>query len=360
MNALKNIGNMFVFPAPSSSRRRRPHSAGHLRHVEHVHTRRPSRSRSQDSPPPEYSLFSEPSLRDTLRETARQTQAVLHALFRELGTTAEAQAYFSTKHTLDNPLRLDSALCPRFREQIRIRVINEDTLNAGIDAAARASQDDATHHNPYPAIVNFADRNRPGGGWLNGAMAQEESLCYRSSLSLSLDGKRGHYPLSAREAEVIYSPFVVVVRGDLASGHQLLLDSHGGGAMAHNLPVVSALTVNAIRRPDVRQISPLSGSAVAHDKYVFQRDRDRTLTKDKMRLVLRVAAWHRHRHLVLGAMGCGVYANPPEDVAHCWLEVLREDEFRGNWWRSVCFAIYDPKKEGNYEIFSRVLHDQKV
>lgn len=81
-----------------------------------------------------------------------------------------------------------------------------------------------------------------------------------------------------------------------------------------------------------------------------------------MRLALRMAASHGKRSLVLGAFGCGVYANPPEDVAQCWLEVLQDDEFRlaGNWWRDVCFAIYDPKGEGNYDVFRRVLDGQKV
>ncbi|KAH6622563.1 hypothetical protein F5144DRAFT_594897 [Chaetomium tenue] len=95
-------------------------------------------------------------------------------------------------------------------------------------------------------------------------------------------------------------------------------------------------------------------------KTVFQSDTDRDLTKRNMRLVLRIAAHHRHRHLVLGALGCGVYANPPEDVAHCWLEVLREDEFSGGWWRQICFAVFDPSGTGNYDVFRRVLHDQQV
>jgi uncharacterized protein (TIGR02452 family) len=79
-----------------------------------------------------------------------------------------------------------------------------------------------------------------------------------------------------------------------------------------------------------------------------------------MRLALRIAATNGHGMLVLGALGCGVYANPPGEVANCWLEVLREAEFRGNWWREVCFAVYDPKNEGNFAVFERVLAGKKV
>ena len=168
-----------------------------------------------------------------------------------------------------------------------------------------------------------------------------------------------HYPLSGTEAEALYAPWVVVIRGDLPSGHRLLLNagSATGEVMdPRELPVVSVLTVAAIKRPRLRKVGSLDGGW----KWVFQRDRDRSFTKDKMRLVLRVAASYGHRHLVLGALGCGVYANPPEDVAWCWLEVMREDEFRGNWWKTVVFAVYDPKNEGNFEIFNRVLGGKAV
>lgn len=84
------------------------------------------------------------------------------------------------------------------------------------------------------------------------------------------------------------------------------------------------------------------------------------LTKTKMRLALRVAANNGHVMLVLGALGCGVYANPPAEIAKFWLEVLREDEFHGNLWREVYFAVYDSKNNGSFEIFRRVLDGKKV
>jgi uncharacterized protein (TIGR02452 family) len=185
-------------------------------------------------------------------------------------------------------------------------------------------------------------------------VAQEEALCYRSTLALSLHPK--HYPLARDEA--LYSPHVVVLREEMAYGHGLL------NVPVSQLPVVSAVTVAAICRPDVHSFTlPTAGPggvARTREKHVFALDRDRNFTKDKMRLTLRLAALHRHGVLVLGAMGCGVFANPPEDVAHCWLEVLREDEFGGNWWREVCFAVFDASGEGNYEIFRQILDGREV
>ncbi|KAF5646382.1 multidrug resistance-associated abc transporter [Fusarium sp. NRRL 52700] len=83
---------------------------------------------------------------------------------------------------------------------------------------------------------------------------------------------------------------------------------------ARELPVVSALTVAALRGPPVRLFTDephkgrmrMSNSEV-FEKRVFANDRDRDITKAKMRLCLRMAAKHNHDMLVLGALGCGVY-----------------------------------------------------
>lgn len=68
------------------------------------------------------------------------------------------------------------------------------------------------------AVMNLASEKKPGGGWLTGALAQEEALCYRSSLSLSLH--KTYYPLEKLDA--VYTRDVVVVRSSMDAGHQLL------------------------------------------------------------------------------------------------------------------------------------------
>lgn len=203
-------------------------------------------------------------------------------------------------------------------------------------------------------------------------MAQEESICYRSSLSLSL--KHSDYPLALDE--LIYSPYILIMRSDLASGHTLLEPPF---ATPQDLPVVSGITIAAVHQPAVRPVSMNNSSILKSDytlclhcgssspsssrhctRQVFARERDIMLTKTKMRLALRVAANNGHVMLVLGALGCGVYANLPAEIAKFWLEVLREDEFHGNFWREVYFAVYDSKNNGTFEIFRRVLDGKKV
>lgn len=198
-------------------------------------------------------------------------------------------------------------------------------------------------------VLNLASERSPGGGWANGALAQEECLCYRSSLSLSLNPS--FYPLPSQSC--IYTPSVLLLRSSLSTGHTLLTPT----THVLNLPVVSVLSVAALRKP-----------RLTHDAARFKTEDQRTETKRKMRLVLRVAAARGHGKLVLGALGCGVFANPAGEVAECFLEVLREREFAGGWWEEVVFAVLDNVNgvdggkdgKGNYGVFWRVLDGEIV
>lgn len=185
----------------------------------------------------------------------------------------------------------------------------------------------------------MANAHHGGGGWLRGALAQEESLCYRSSLSFTL--KKRFYPIP--EAGGIYSPSVVVMRENLAQGHKLL-----DLATPTSLPIVSVVNVAAIRDP-----------ALTPDGERYAHARDREEMKARMRVVLRIAGRKGHRTLVLGALGCGAFGNPRGEVVGCWREVLGEAEFAGGWWEGVVFAVMEEggkeDGEGNFGTFWRGL-----
>ena len=56
--------------------------------------------------------------------------------------------------------------------------------------------------------------------------------------------------------------------------------------------------------------------------------------------VLAVAKAQGQKNLVLGAWGCGVFRNAPEEVAAVFAQSLRQPEFVGCFAR-VVFAVYD-------------------
>jgi uncharacterized protein (TIGR02452 family) len=56
--------------------------------------------------------------------------------------------------------------------------------------------------------------------------------------------------------------------------------------------------------------------------------------------LLSMACFHGESNLVLGAFGCGVFANDPREVAELFGEALRSDKYRHRF-RKVVFAVLD-------------------
>ncbi|KND87522.1 hypothetical protein TOPH_07840 [Tolypocladium ophioglossoides CBS 100239] len=286
--------------------------------------------------------------REELAATATETRTVLPDILRQLPTiqAAKSEALF-----LDTLTPLKASECPKRTPtgKTTIRVVNDDSFNTAIElAASKASSPTAGR----VAVLNMASHANPGGGWLKGARAQEEALCYRSSLALSLH--RRYYPFKQRMG--LYTPDVVVIRSDMPSGHALLVPDMAPA----DLPVMSVLSVAALRQPETRRTRGNTTAGAVVERLVYADPAARALTKDKMRLCLRMAARRGHGLLVLGALGCGAFKNPKEEVATCWLEVLREVEFQGGWWEEVWFAVYDGRNEGNFEVFEEVLGGVEV
>ena len=284
-----------------------------------------------------------PNLKPTrsvmLAHAAAETKALLPNV---LNTTPKAPAEGFLYHP-GNLSRLDSRYCPRL-PQTAVRVLNTDTIDAAIDLST-------PKHSQLPQkpvlVLNMANAYHGGGGWLHGSLAQEEALCYRSSLSFTL--KIRYYPIA--EAGGIYSPTVVVIRETQSSGHGLMDLSK-----PDDLPVFSCVSVAAIQGPAIEKD--------AGGKERYRRAGDRGTMKEKMRVILRIAAVKGHRVLVLGALGCGAFANPRREVVQCWKEVFSETEFHGGWWEQIVFAVMESggRKDGddNFGVFYRGLDGMMV
>ena len=60
--------------------------------------------------------------------------------------------------------------------------------------------------------------------------------------------------------------------------------------------------------------------------------------KRRIEKVLAIALKHGHQSIVLGAWGCGVFQNDPNDMARYFKEVI-EEKFN-NQFQKITFAIY--------------------
>ncbi|KAF2399824.1 hypothetical protein EJ06DRAFT_543321 [Trichodelitschia bisporula] len=170
-------------------------------------------------------------------------------------------------------------------------------------------------------VVNMANEKRPGGDWESGLMAPEECFARRSNLVSALPTSlygyaSSHYPIP--QTGGIYSPRVVVFR-DGPDQYEIWREPK-------ELPVIS---VAPVRRPKLDETGT---------KYSFEQEKE--LMKEKMKTILRIAAYCKHKEICIGAFGIGpVFRNPVREVAHMWKELLfATEEFLGAF-NDVVFAI---------------------
>lgn len=197
-------------------------------------------------------------------------------------------------------------------------VLNMDCIDAG-----KMLQEEGYH----PAVLNMACGDGPGGGVIGGCYGQEESLFRRSNLYVylypysphalecNLQSKHPQYPLNGN-FDGIYVRDAVIFREAENKGYELLQNPFN----------MSFISVPAIREP------------ILNDGMLNKRDI--IIAKDKIRTILRLGLINSHDALVLGAWGCGIFHNPPRDIARLFKEVFLEEEFF-NKYKKVVFAILD-------------------
>ena len=190
-----------------------------------------------------------------------------------------------------------------------------------------------------PLLLNFASGGHPGGGVENGARAQEETICRRSTLTRSIYAfhrgsatKYGYflipgdnYPITSRYS-AIYSPCVTVFRE--GADCTMLEDPY-------NVAVVSCAALNLNGRYSIK---------LTTEGHMPQEALD--ITRCKIRTIFRIGLLHGHDALVLGAFGCGAFHNPPEEVARLFHKVMEEEEFK-NKFKVITFSIIEDHNSGN-------------
>ena len=149
--------------------------------------------------------------------------------------------------------------------------------------------------------LNFASARNPGGGFLNGAKAQEEDLCRCSGLYPTLLPQRGYYDANRATPSLLYTDHAIYSPG---------VPFFRVRARDSLLPapfLVHVITAPAPNAGPLLQRDPAAGPAIAE---AFRR---------RWANVLAIARANGHRALVLGAWGCGAFGNDPRVAARAFL-----------------------------------------
>ncbi len=229
----------------------------------------------------------------------------------------DATAYYHADQ-FDSVLRERDRIlqnAPRFATQFE--VTSETTLEAARRLTERAQ----------PIFcLNFASAKNPGGGFLGGSQAQEESIARSSGLYPCLLPVTDYYRRNRQldtclyTDDMIYSPAVPVFRTDAGD----LLET------PYEISVLTAPAVNA---------------GVVNDREPENVEKIDAVMLTRLEKVLSIAVVKGYRTLLLGAWGCGVFRNDPERVADYFKRHLLENPVFAGAFEQVVFGIYSSGKE---------------
>lgn len=194
------------------------------------------------------------------------------------------------------------------------------------------------------AVLNFASYKYPGGGFMNGSMAQEESLCHQSFLyNVLKEFNDSFYKYNKNntnhglyESTALYTPNIVFTNG------------------------------NNTRKCDVITCANVNKSAV--DKYGYYNDDCiNEIISNRIEFVIRIASMKKVDNLILGAWGCGVFGNDPYLISKLFALALEYPQSTGitHRFNKIIFAVPKEHSSGyhkfsNYTAFKEVLTDLRL
>jgi uncharacterized protein (TIGR02452 family) len=200
-------------------------------------------------------------------------------------------------------------------------VTNETSLN-GAERMAKFQQFRKI------GVLNFASARNPGGGFLNGAQAQEESLARSSALYRSLlqcpeyyEFHRSHKSLLYSD-RTIYSPSCPVFKTD-------------DGTLLESPYLVDFITSSAPNAGQILRSHPQDVEKIPE------------VLRERGAKVLSLAAYNGCDALVLGAWGCGVFRNDPFMVAQMFADYLLPDGLFWGRFKSLLFSVLYSSKSQN-------------
>lgn len=207
----------------------------------------------------------------------------------------------------------------------------------------------SVYRGKHISVLNFASATNPGGGVTKGASAQEECLCRISTLYKCISAseiteafhKKHRYALKTGKMNSLYNDDciqtcdVTVFKSDTAKS--VLLSEEDW----FDVDVISCAA------PNLRYMSQ-------HDKNWKKTVTDKKLFdiyKKRINRVLDIASCAKSDVIILGAFGCGAFANPLELVAKAMHVAIDEHKYD---FATIELAIYcSPRDTLNYEVFAR-------
>ena len=251
---------------------------------------------------------------------------------------------------IKNSMAYNKVISEKNADDIFQNLTQETGKEAEIIVSKKRSFEAASaYRGKHISVLNFASATNPGGGVTKGASAQEECLCRVSTLYKCISAseiteafhKKHWRALKTGEMDSFYNDDciqtcnVTVFKSDTAK--TVLLPEKDW----FDVDVISCAA------PNLRRMSQ-------HDKQWKKNVTDQELLdiyKKRINRVLDIARYAKSEVVILGAFGCGAFANPPELVAKAMHASIDEHKYD---FETIELAIYCPLRDtSNYEVFAK-------
>ncbi len=173
--------------------------------------------------------------------------------------------------------------------------------------------------NEEVVYLNFASAKNPGGGYLGGSQAQEESIARATALVPCLNDNFEYYEVNRNTTSGLYTDYMIY-------SPKVPIFKNEEGEVLDQPVLASIITAPAVNAGAVKKNSPK------------EADQIETVMKRRIEKVLKIAVKNKYNNIVLGAWGCGVFRNEPNDVAKWFKEVITT-KFESSF-KKIVFAIY--------------------
>jgi len=230
-------------------------------------------------------------------------------------TIKELQAECEANTKVYSPKASDDLLQNRavnlLKVPTKISVTNQTTLNAVRDLIEAGNED--------VLCLNFASAKNPGGGFLGGSQAQEESIARATGLYKSLLRADMYYETNRNTRSCFYTDYMIY-----SPGVPIFKDENGDNLeelVSCGIITAPAVNTGVVKRKEPHRLGEIE-----------------SVMKRRIAKVLTISLEHGHRCIVLGAWGCGVFQNDPIDMARYFRKVI-EEQFKDEF-REIVFAIY--------------------
>jgi uncharacterized protein (TIGR02452 family) len=203
---------------------------------------------------------------------------------------------------------------PKEFQNTYIEVLNQDVIKSIYDLHKEIKSNKIL-------VLNLASKKKFGGGVKNGAMAQEEEIFRKTDSSLH-NGEE-LYPLHLDE--FVFTPGVLIVKDQFYNKIDPL------GTLSH----FDMLAMSALYNPVV-----VNGN-------LLHKDYD--LTYLKIENIFKYAIYKSYKYLILGALGCGVFKNPPLVIIDIFNICLKK--YNG-YFERIIFSVKSIR-DNNFELFNK-------